>query len=121
MKVVVYPHRMAVGGSQLNAIELGAAVAELGHGVIVPGQPGGLVERVSDLGLELIPAPQPRGRPAPKVMRALPALVRERGVDVAYGYECLAAFRLQSRIDQVRGRFSADDFNAKAVAGQRAA
>ena len=33
----------------------------------------------------------------------------------------LAAYRLQSRIDQVRGRFSADDFNAKAVAGQRAA
>ena len=33
----------------------------------------------------------------------------------------LAAYRVQSRVDQVRGRFSADDFNAKAVAGQRAA
>ena len=91
MKVVVYPHRMEIGGSQLNAIELGAAVAGLGHEVIVFGQPGGLVERVRELGLEFVAAPAPRGRPAPKVMRALRQLVRERGVDVVHGYEWTTA------------------------------
>ena len=91
MKVVVYPHRMEIGGSQLNAIELGAAVAGLGHEVIVFGQPGGLVDRVSQLGLEFVAAPAPRGRPAPKVMRALRRLVRERGADVVHGYEWTTA------------------------------
>ena len=91
MKVVVYPHRLEIGGSQINAIELAAAVRDLGHEVIVFGQPGALVARVQELGLEFAPAPQPRGRPAPKVMRALRRLVRERGVDVVHGYEWTTA------------------------------
>ncbi len=91
MKVVVYPHRLEIGGSQLNAIELAGAVRDLGHEAIVFGQPGGLVERVRDMGLEFVAAPQPRGRPAPKVMRALRRLVSERGVDVVHGYEWTTA------------------------------
>jgi L-malate glycosyltransferase len=91
MKVVVYPHRLEIGGSQLNAIELAGAVRDLGHEAIVFGQPGGLVERVRDMDLEFVPAPQPRGRPAPKVMRALRRLVAERGVDVVHGYEWTTA------------------------------
>ena len=91
MKVVVYPHRLEIGGSQLNAIELAGAVRDLGHEAIVFGQPGGLVERVREMGLEFVAAPQPRGRPAPKVMRALRRLVSERGVDVVHGYEWTTA------------------------------
>ena len=41
MRIVVYPHRLEIGGSQINAIELAAAVRDLGHEVIVFGQPGG--------------------------------------------------------------------------------
>lgn len=91
MRVIVYPHRLEIGGSQINAIELAAAVRDVGHEVIVFGQPGGLVSRVEELGLEFVSAPQPRGRPAPKVMRALRRLAHQRGVDVVHGYEWTTA------------------------------
>lgn len=91
MRIVVYPHRLEIGGSQINAIELAGAVRDLGNDVIVFGQPGALVERVTAMGLEFVPAPQPRGRPSPKVMRALRSLVDERAVDVVHGYEWTTA------------------------------
>ena len=91
MKVVVYPHRLEIGGSQINAVELAGAVQALGHEVIVFGQPGRLVERVTAMGLEFVAAPRPRGRPSPKVMRELRRLVAERGVDVVHGYEWTTA------------------------------
>jgi L-malate glycosyltransferase len=64
VRVVVYPHMLEIGGSQLNAIELAAAVRDLGHDVLVFGQPGPLADRVRDLELELVTAPAPRGRPS---------------------------------------------------------
>ena len=91
MRIVVYPHRLEIGGSQINALELAGAVHALGHEVIVFGQPGQLVERVTQMGLEFVPAPRPRGRPSPKVMRALRGLVGERGVHVVHGYEWTTA------------------------------
>jgi hypothetical protein len=91
MRVVVYPHLLEIGGSQLNAVELAGAVRDLGHEVIVFGQPGPLVERIAELGLEFVAAPRPRGRPAPRVMLALNELVRRRAVDVVHGYEWTAA------------------------------
>lgn len=91
MKVVVYPHRLEIGGSQINAVELATAVRDLGHDVLVFGQPGPLVERIEGLGLEFVAAPRPRGRPSPKVMRALGRLVERRAVDVVHGYEWTTA------------------------------
>jgi glycosyltransferase involved in cell wall biosynthesis len=91
VKVVVYPHMMEIGGSQLNAIELAGAVRDLGHEVVVFAQPGPLAERVADLELELVPAPAPGLRPSRRVMRALTDLVRERSIDVVHGYEWTTA------------------------------
>jgi glycosyltransferase involved in cell wall biosynthesis len=91
MRLIVYPHRLEIGGSQINAIELAGAVSALGHEVIVFGQPGGLVERVRDMGLEYVAAPRPRGRPSATVMRALRKLVDARGVQVVHGYEWTTA------------------------------
>ena len=91
MRLVVYPHMLEIGGSQLNAIELAAAVRDLGHEVIVFGQPGPLTQRVEELDLEFVAAPRPRGRPAPRVMRALEELVRSRRVDLVHGYEWTTA------------------------------
>jgi len=100
MRILVYPHDLRMGGSQLNAIELGAAVKELGHEVILFGQPGPLAERGAGLGLEFIPAPAPGKRPSPSVISALVRTVRERRIDIVHGYEwppaleCLAASKL---------------------------
>jgi hypothetical protein len=35
VKVLVYPHVMEIGGSQLNAIEIAAAVRNRGHEVVI--------------------------------------------------------------------------------------
>ncbi|WP_295014263.1 glycosyltransferase [uncultured Microbacterium sp.] len=87
MKVIVYPHDLGIGGSQLNAIELAAGVRDLGHEVLVFGRPGALNGRIDQLGLEFVEAPPPGRRPSPTTARALVDLVRARGVDVIHGYE----------------------------------
>jgi glycosyltransferase involved in cell wall biosynthesis len=87
MRIVVYPHTMELGGSQLNAIQLAAAVRDRGHEVIVLSEPGPLVERVRAMNLEHIEVPAHRRRPSLRVMGALARLVRHRGVDVVHGYE----------------------------------
>jgi len=35
MRVLVYPHELAIGGSQINAIDLAAEIRTLGHEAIV--------------------------------------------------------------------------------------
>lgn len=87
MKIVVYPHELGMGGSQLNAIELAAAVRDLGHEVMVFGRPGALNARLDELGVEFVQAPPPGKRPSPTTARALADLVNERAVDVIHGYE----------------------------------
>ena len=43
MKVLVYPHTMGIGGSQLNAVEIAGAVRDRGHDVTVVSRPGPLM------------------------------------------------------------------------------
>ena len=87
MKIVVYAHSMEIGGSQLNAIEIGAAVQRLGHDVVLVGEPGPLAATANSLGLEHHVIPERRQRPSLKVMRLLVGLVRQRGIDIVHGYE----------------------------------
>ncbi|GIH12934.1 glycosyltransferase [Rugosimonospora africana] len=87
LRVVVYPHAMTVGGSQLNAIELAAAVRDLGHEVAVLGEPGPLVEQVQALGLEHLPIPRDRQRPSLPVAARLRRLIQLRRLDIVHGYE----------------------------------
>jgi glycosyltransferase involved in cell wall biosynthesis len=87
VRILVYPHSMEMGGSQLNAVQLAGAVRDRGHEVIVMSEPGPLVERVRDLGLEHLELPPYRHRPSLKVAGTLVRLVRERRVDVVHGYE----------------------------------
>jgi hypothetical protein len=82
MKIVVYAHSMEIGGSQLNAIEIGAAVQRLGHEVILVGERGPLAATAGRLGLEQFVIPERRQRPSPTVMRLLTGLVQRRGTDV---------------------------------------
>jgi glycosyltransferase involved in cell wall biosynthesis len=87
LHVVVYPHAMAMGGSQLNAIELAGAVRDLGHEVTVVSEEGPLLATVAELGLPHVPLPAHRRRPSPATVRRLRRLVRERDVDILHGYE----------------------------------
>ncbi|HEY3607541.1 MAG TPA: glycosyltransferase family 4 protein, partial [Pseudonocardiaceae bacterium] len=87
MKIIVYPHAMEIGGSQLNAVQLAGAVRDRGHEVIVVAEPGPLVDTVRGLGLEYVPIPEKRRRPSAGVAALLTRLVRSRSVDVVHGYE----------------------------------
>ena len=87
MKIIVYAHSMEIGGSQLNAIEIGAAVQRLGHEVVLVAEPGALDRTARALGLEQVHIPERRRRPSLPVMRVLTDLVRKRGIEVVHGYE----------------------------------
>jgi glycosyltransferase involved in cell wall biosynthesis len=87
MRIIVYPHSMEIGGSQLNAVQLAGAVRDRGHEVIVVAEPGPLVATVRELGLEHVAIPERRRRPSLGVAGQLTALVRERSVDLVHGYE----------------------------------
>jgi phosphatidylinositol alpha-mannosyltransferase len=86
--VLVYPHSMGIGGSQLNAIEIAAAIRDLGHHVAVVSRTGVLVEAVRRLGLCHIPLdPRARRLPSPRAAAHLTLLARCHGMDVVHGYE----------------------------------
>lgn len=87
MKVLVYPHSMELGGSQLNALELAAAVRDRGHEVLVYSEPGPLLLRVRELGLEHVPRRSSSIRPGPGTAVDLAGLVHARGIDVIHGWE----------------------------------
>ncbi|RFB81082.1 glycosyltransferase [Methylovirgula sp. 4M-Z18] len=87
MNVLVYPHSMEIGGSQLNAVQIAGAVRDRGHQVIVVSERGPLVARVAALGLEHIEIPRDRARPSPHVIRLLRDVVKRRAVDVVHGHE----------------------------------
>jgi glycosyltransferase involved in cell wall biosynthesis len=78
---------MAMGGSQLNAIELAGAVRDLGNEVTVIGADGALVQRVHDMGLPYVALPEWRRRPSTAVARQLRGLVRDKEFDIVHGYE----------------------------------
>ena len=95
MKLLVAPHELAIGGSQINAIDLAAGAADAGHDVLVYGVEGPLVDLIEQRGLEFVPARPLRYRPAPSRVAQLASLARRRRLDLIHGYEwppCLDAF-----------------------------
>lgn len=89
MRVVVFPHSMEIGGSQLNAVEIAERMHRRGHHVVVFAPDNGkLVERVRATGMTFEPAPQhPRVRPSPSVMRALLRVVARHRIEIVHGHE----------------------------------
>jgi glycosyltransferase involved in cell wall biosynthesis len=87
LRVLVYPHAGDIGGSQLNAVELAAAVRDRGHDVAVICEDGPLVQRVHESNLPHIELPTGRRRPAPSTARKLRELVRARQLSIVHGYE----------------------------------
>jgi glycosyltransferase involved in cell wall biosynthesis len=88
VRVLVYPHSMELGGSQLNAIEIAAAVRDRGHEVLLLGEDGPLLATADRLGLEHVPLdPRARRRPSLYAAAQLARLARQRRLDLVHGYE----------------------------------
>lgn len=89
MRILVSLVGLDIGGSQINAIEVAAGLAQRGHEMVVYAPDGPLRPRVEELGLELVLAGRARGRnpPTPAGVRALTELVRRRRIDLVHAYE----------------------------------
>ncbi len=59
MRVIVCPHGMDGDASQLNALELAAAIRDRGHHIMLYAAPGPLLDRVRALNLDLTLADSP--------------------------------------------------------------
>ncbi|SDB93454.1 Glycosyl transferases group 1 [Raineyella antarctica] len=93
MRILICPHQMGMGGSQLNAVELASAIREYGHEPLVYSPPGVLTEIVRDAGLTWIEAPPPDS-PGLAWSRRLANVVRLWDVQLLHVYEwrtCLQA------------------------------
>jgi glycosyltransferase involved in cell wall biosynthesis len=106
MRIVVYPHVLTIGGSQLNAIELAAAVRDRGHHVTVfAAKNGALATVIADFRLPLVLAPPHHRRPSPVIAGALRDLCLKERIDIVHTYEwppCLEAFYGPLLFDGVR-------------------
>ena len=95
MRLLVCPHDLAIGGSQINAIDLAAGAASAGHDVIVYGIPGPLTGYIAEKGLRFIPANDMWCRPAPTRIAEVAQLCRRERIDLVHAYEwptCLEAY-----------------------------
>jgi glycosyltransferase involved in cell wall biosynthesis len=90
VRILISLFKLSIGGSHINAIELGSLIKQRGHEVIVYATDGPLRERVEELGLEYVSAGTARRhQPSAAGVRRLNALVRERQIDLIHAYEWL--------------------------------
>jgi L-malate glycosyltransferase len=96
MKIMVFAHRLEVGGTQLNAILLAAALRDLyGHEVVFFATPGPMVKLVEEKGLRFLPAPDARFHPSVARMTALRNAVKHERPDLIQvwdWWQCLDAY-----------------------------
>jgi L-malate glycosyltransferase len=96
MKILVFAHRLEVGGAQVNAIELTAALRDLhGHEVVLFATPGPMVRVAEEKGLRFLPAPDACVHPSLARMRALREAVRRERPDLIHVWDwpqCLDAY-----------------------------
>ena len=96
MKILVFAHRFDVGGSQVNVVDLTAALRDrYGHDVAIFATPGAMVEIAKKRGLRFIPAPDVNTYPSLIMMKALRAVVRREKPDLIHAWDwwqCLDAY-----------------------------
>lgn len=96
MKILVYAHRLEVGGTQVNAIELAAALRDLhGFKIVFFAQPGPMLRLIEEKGLRFLPAPDARFHPSLARMRVLRDVVRHEKPDLLHAWDwwqCLDAY-----------------------------
>jgi glycosyltransferase involved in cell wall biosynthesis len=88
MKLLVFAHRLEVGGTQTNAIELAAALQRWhGFEVVLYATPGPLARLAEEMGLRYVPAPDAFRHPSRARARALVRLVREFKPDLVHVWD----------------------------------
>ena len=96
MKILVFAHRLELGGTQTNAIELAAALRDLhGHDVVLFATPGPAVKLAEEKRLRFLPAPDAYVHPSAARMRALRDAVRSERPDLIHAWDwwqCLDAY-----------------------------
>jgi len=96
MKILVFAHRLEVGGTQWNAIELASALRDRhGYEVVLFATPGPMTKLVEEKGLRFLPAPDASVHPSPARMRALRDTVRRERPDLIHAWDwwqCLDAY-----------------------------
>jgi glycosyltransferase involved in cell wall biosynthesis len=96
MKVLVFAHRLELGGTQTNAVELAATLRDL-HGldVVLFATPGPALKLVEEKGLRFLPAPDAFRHPSIARMRSLRDAVRRERPDLLHvwdWWQCLEAY-----------------------------
>jgi glycosyltransferase involved in cell wall biosynthesis len=96
VKILVFAHRLDIGGTQTNAIELAAALRDLhGHQVVLFATPGPAAEMARQKGLRFVPAPAARFHPSPVRASALRRVVRQERPDLIHAWDwwqCIDAY-----------------------------
>jgi len=94
--MLVFGHWLEVGGTQVNAIELSAALRDLyGHDVTYFATPGPMLDVVREHGLRFLPAPEAKVHPSPARMSELGRILRRERFDVVHAWDwwqCLDAY-----------------------------
>jgi hypothetical protein len=96
VKVLVFAHRLELGGTQTNAIELAGALRDR-HGckVVLFATPGPAVALAAQRGLRVVPAPHARFHPSPARAQALREVVRQERPDLIHAWDwwqCMDAY-----------------------------
>jgi glycosyltransferase involved in cell wall biosynthesis len=98
VKIIVFAHHLEVGGTQVNAIELSAALRDLhGHDVTLFATPGPMVDLVYKNKLSYFPAPGCKIHPSPARMTALRKVIKNVKPDVIHvwdWWQCLDSYYL---------------------------
>jgi glycosyltransferase involved in cell wall biosynthesis len=88
MKILVFADRLDVGGTQVNAIELTAALRDLhGHEVVLFATPGPMLKLAEEKGLRFLPAPDAHVHPSLPRMYALRDAVRRERPDLIHVWD----------------------------------
>jgi glycosyltransferase involved in cell wall biosynthesis len=95
MRILVYPHDLNLGGSQLVAVDLAVELARRGHEIVVYSRPGPLSERLGAHGFTMRLDRSASRRISFRTARDLRLIAREEQVDIIHAHgvnPCLEAF-----------------------------
>ncbi|MDR6755323.1 glycosyltransferase involved in cell wall biosynthesis [Mycoplana sp. BE70] len=88
MKVLIFGHRLEVGGTQVNAIELSAYLRDAcGHQVTYFASAGPMQDLLDNAGITFRPIPDTRSHPSVARMRVIDEIIRLERPDVVHVWD----------------------------------